>query len=39
LAKSRNGLCENWLLNVKDCELEKRKAAFAILYDSGDGKT
>ena len=25
-------VCENWLLNFKDCEHEKRKAALAILY-------
>jgi len=39
LGQIYNGLCENWLLNLKDCEHEKRRAALAILYGSGDGKT
>jgi len=29
-------VCENRLLNLKDCEHEKRIAALAILYGSGD---
>jgi len=28
--------CENRLLNLKDCEHEKRIAALAVLYGSGD---
>jgi len=31
LGQIYNGLCENWLLNLKDCEHEKRRAALAIL--------
>ena len=29
-------VCENRLLNLKDCEHEKKIAALAILYGSGD---
>jgi len=38
LGEIYNGLCENCLLNLKDYEHEKRRAALAKLSGSGDGK-
>ena len=38
LGQIYNGLCECWLLNLKDCEHEKRRAALAILLCRGGAR-